>query len=648
MANFTCRLKRLLVAASMLGAASLTKAYAQQVSTVYFSGQSAMSAFSAMDDAWMSGYGMSAPTSLKAITFEENAVPLVSHASAQQNWNNRYTVSYGDGSTASAYFLSGTDGTLSDGYSTWTVPQGSRAMGLGGASSFKVDFSTAQNWFSFYVNDLDKGNAWVSFNFNSSSSPASLLGLSTTNSSAYISGSSLLIPDGASDYNAFVGIYVPQGFNSITVNLTAATSSDGYLVDYFRFAATGNRIYWNAANAASTTPSGGAGTWNGSNTNWLGAESGAIPSVFQSGRQVVFSGPAYASSVVGLAGGVYNVASLAFFTSGYVVGSSVNDGTIAIAAGGDIYTSADVTIRSKISGPVTKSGVATLRLEGSSAISALSVLGGRLVVTGQLAGFSQSSIAAGATLELAEGSGASVGYNISNAGQLIFSQASTTTFSGNQTSYGQLVKRGAATLYLTGANDMSSVSVEAGILSVGNGGTTGALSGAVAISAGAGIVFDRSDSATFGGGISGVGTVTKRGAGILTLSGFSSYTGGTTVSEGTLRLTGRLGGDSASYEGAVVNAGIVDFASASGQAMAGVISGAGSLLKSGSGSLTLSATNTYSGGTAIGLVLAVAGRLGKAMAASVLRLVIRLFWRASVAACRRSIRCSRKIAFSPS
>ena len=51
------------------------------------------------------------------------------------------------------------------------------------------------------------------------------------------------------------------------------------------------------------------------------------------------------------------------------------------------------------------------------------------------------------------------------------------------------------------------------------------------------LVFNLSGASTFGGAISGVGSLTQAGTGMLTLTGSNTYTGGTTVSAGTLQTT---------------------------------------------------------------------------------------------------------------
>ena len=66
-----------------------------------------------------------------------------------------------------------------------------------------------------------------------------------------------------------------------------------------------------------------------------------------------------------------------------------------------------------------------------------------------------------------------------------------------------------------------------GTLQIGNGGTTGSITGNV-VDNGT-LAFDRSDAVTFGGVISGTGNVVQRGTGTLTVTAANTYTGTTTV-----------------------------------------------------------------------------------------------------------------------
>jgi autotransporter-associated beta strand protein len=101
----------------------------------------------------------------------------------------------------------------------------------------------------------------------------------------------------------------------------------------------------------------------------------------------------------------------------------------------------------------------------------------------------------------------------------------------------------------------------------------------------------------FGGVLSGAGGFTKKGADKLTLAGPNTYTGPTVVSEGTLVVTGTLGGGS--YAGDISNAGSLIFDQPADQTLSGVLSGQGSLTKTGAGALILSGTNTYTGPTTV-------------------------------------------------
>ena len=81
-----------------------------------------------------------------------------------------------------------------------------------------------------------------------------------------------------------------------------------------------------------------------------------------------------------------------------------------------------------------------------------------------------------------------------------------------------------------------------GTVRVGNGSTSGALSGDVALASGATLAFDRSDDVTSTLSVSGSGNVVKNGAGRLTLAGTNTYSGSTVVSSGTLVTAGTFSG----------------------------------------------------------------------------------------------------------
>ncbi len=85
--------------------------------------------------------------------------------------------------------------------------------------------------------------------------------------------------------------------------------------------------------------------------------------------------------------------------------------------------------------------------------------------------------------------------------------------------------------------------------------------------------------------------------GTLILTGANSYTGGTTIADGTLQIGN--GGTSGAILGDVVNAGALVFNRADAVTFAGAISGTGSLTQAGSGTLTLSGANSFTGATTV-------------------------------------------------
>ncbi|ECN0992904.1 fibronectin-binding autotransporter adhesin ShdA [Salmonella enterica subsp. enterica serovar Infantis] len=160
------------------------------------------------------------------------------------------------------------------------------------------------------------------------------------------------------------------------------------------------------------------------------------------------------------------------------------------------------------------------------------------------------------------------------------------TLDNNVTGGGQIVKSGNDELIVTGANNYS-------------GGTTisgGTLTADHADSLGSGDI-DNSGVLQVGEGelentLFGSGSLVKTGTGELTLSGDNTYSGGTTISDGTLTAdhADSLG------TGAVANSGVLQVGEGE---LENTLSGSGSLVKTGTGELTLSGDNTYSGGTTI-------------------------------------------------
>ncbi|ASZ96391.1 autotransporter outer membrane beta-barrel domain-containing protein [Brucella abortus] len=288
-------------------------------------------------------------------------------------------------------------------------------------------------------------------------------------------------------------------------------------------------------------------------------------------------------------------------------------------------------------------------VSGSAIVSGETTLnGGALVVTGPAALGVQAITAQGGAIEA---SGDQVldqsfvlknnPYGASTSG-LVVQGADNLVLSGVLSDVGRLTKNGSGTLTLTADNTYTGGTVFAGgVVSVDkevrlgggdltfNGGTlqvtgTGwtSTSRAVSLQAGGG-TFDIEDAANnfaVTQGVAGAGGLTKSGSGTLTLSGVNSYTGGTTVSAGTLavRADNNLGDASGGLainggatlqltdnlttaRGVTLGAGTATITIDGGKTaqFSNKLTGSGTLAVSGSGTLILSAANDYSGNTTI-------------------------------------------------
>ena len=89
------------------------------------------------------------------------------------------------------------------------------------------------------------------------------------------------------------------------------------------------------------------------------------------------------------------------------------------------------------------------------------------------------------------------------------------------------------------------------------------------------------------------------GQGAVLLSGTNTYTGPTSINAGSLTISGagQLGGGA--YAGNITNNTVFNYSSSANQNISGVISGAGSLVQNGTGTLTLTGANTYTSPTII-------------------------------------------------
>ncbi|EDM4249051.1 fibronectin-binding autotransporter adhesin ShdA [Salmonella enterica subsp. enterica serovar Kentucky] len=152
----------------------------------------------------------------------------------------------------------------------------------------------------------------------------------------------------------------------------------------------------------------------------------------------------------------------------------------------------------------------------------------------------------------------------------------------------KLTKQGDGTLILSNTgNDYGDTVIDGGILaakdaaSLGTGDVTIAESATLALSQG-----------TLDNNVTGEGQIVKSGSDELIVTGDNNYSGGTTISGGTLTVdhADSLG------SGDIDNSGVLKVGEGE---LENTLSGSGSLVKTGTGELTLSGDNSYSGATTI-------------------------------------------------
>ena len=287
------------------------------------------------------------------------------------------------------------------------------------------------------------------------------------------------------------------------------------------------------------------------------------------------------------------------------------------------------------SGSITKTGAGTLILSGTNTYS-----GGTTISAGTLKG----NIASGTDLSIAasaiyggDNKARSVG-GLNGAGKILNTNGLTVQsgdFAGIiDNSNTSLTKTGAGTLTLTGNNAYT------GSTTISDGTLKGNIASGTDLSIADSAIYDGDNKARSVGGLNGAGKIlntngltvqsgdfagiidnsntslTKTGAGTLTLTGNNAYTGSTTISDGTLKGNIASGtdlsiADSATYDGdnkarsvgglngdgKILN---TDGLTVQNGTFGGVIDNSNtSLTKTGAGTLTLTRNNAYTGGTTI-------------------------------------------------
>ncbi|HXI53671.1 MAG TPA: autotransporter-associated beta strand repeat-containing protein, partial [Candidatus Saccharimonadales bacterium] len=446
----------------------------------------------------------------------------------------------------------------------------------------------------------------------------------------------------------------------LTVLLMAASELAG--------SAQGAVLYWDtdgssAANDAATGANlGGAGFWNLTDANWWIADAGSLQP-WANGSDVVFWGTAGAVTVTSVSAN-----SVAFKTTGY----SINSGTLAmVGAPSTFNVDAGVTavIGSTITGSNTlvKLGAGTLILSNPANLNtATNTAGGwrieggtlRISADGSLGAplpdiarntitdiqLNQSTIQVDASFDLDINRRTKINTNAStNRGDAIIDTHGHVlswfgSLQGGAGSLRVINSGGAPGLLILGTDRKASINPFGSVLPAGTVTPTGGELGSETNTAGAplAILLDngqiRSESGgyffqrnlivgpgggsldtgawdqTFIGTVTGSGSLTKEGTGLLTLDNTSAgWSGGTRIHSGTLQLgrrgsNGLLPGTLANPSSVVISSGAtLKFNRGSNKSFFDIISGAGGVTVANTPTavVRLVSDNTYNGPTTI-------------------------------------------------
>lgn len=289
--------------------------------------------------------------------------------------------------------------------------------------------------------------------------------------------------------------------------------------------------FWDGDNASlhdNDAIDGGAGTWTATGRGWTDMDGMVNGPMKPIPAFAVFQGAAGTVTLDASEGGLA-VAGMQFAVDGYTLDGDAldlqgSDGRTVIRVGDSSAASAEMTatIASALTGTgdLVKADRGTLILTGAN-----SYAGNTIVEAGTLTG----SVGA-------------IRGNIANAGTLVFDQAADASFAGSIAGLGdvggEMVKRGAGSLTLTGASTLD-WSVEAGELVT----ATQRFTGDADIAEGAMLRFDQGADGSYAGSLTGTGTLGISGGAQITLSGDSGdFAGEFDVRDGTVVASGTLGG----------------------------------------------------------------------------------------------------------
>lgn len=301
---------------------------------------------------------------------------------------------------------------------------------------------------------------------------------------------------------------------------------------------------------------------------------------------------------------------------------NVNDGQLVIGGTGSILNTSGITIAAAGTLNVDGAGGNAISNTGTIDNSGTFILTGSDETVGSIFGSGDINLNAN-TLTTGDATNVEISGVISGAGDLVKQGAGTLTLSGANTySGGTAINAGVLTTNNVSALGTGTVTVNGGALTLASDLTIGALAGAGNVTNGGNLLTtgDNNASTTYSGVLAGSGGLTKRGSGEMVLIGANTYTGETIVNAGTLTAgsadafgnganfgvgagTADLGGFTITKNSLIVQNGTLRNGTlnmtAGGQfqnaTIDAVLSGVGDAISAGPGTTILSAANTFTG-----------------------------------------------------
>lgn len=399
------------------------------------------------------------------------------------------------------------------------------------------------------------------------------------------------------------GVQVDSVFDLTEANSATITSLTG--IGTVRLGDQSLTITNGAGDFSGTITGSGTLTIKGGSQSFSGANTYTGATTINSGGTLVLVvGASMKSAVTVNTGGAISIATGVTSTGSATIVSLGGTGTVALGANTLVLSGAGHEYAGVISGTggLWISGGAEKLSGANTYTGTTTVSAGTLYLTGSLATTSKLNISG--TLDASGATGtklafaALTGAGTVNIGALpLVLSAASGNFSGViQGTAGVEIAGG--TQILSGANTYTgTTTIDSGAtLQVGNGGSSGALASVSAVTDNGTLRFYRLDSSTFANQISGSGAVIQGGIGTTILTADNTYTGGTTITAGTLQIGG--GGTTGSIQGNIEDDGTLAFARSDAVTINAAIAGSGNLTIA-SGTITLTGASSYTGVTKI-------------------------------------------------